>query len=123
MLAIHSRLGEAFLDQVLQEPKRTAIRAKIQKLPRHSLLGDWGYAVPIDNPHCNDPTPDATPVIHVKADTSLLSQSNLRDTHEIIIPVAGEPLPSDSSTAIDGSPLHRMVHISCQIFQSISSLC
>ena len=109
VMVIHSKLGEGFLDRVLQESKRAAIRVKIQRLPRRGLLSDWGYAVPTYDFSCNNLTPAASSGIHVKGETAPLSPSDLRNTHDIIIPMAKEPLLSDSSSSIDASPLQRTV--------------
>ncbi|KAF8440257.1 hypothetical protein L210DRAFT_802559, partial [Boletus edulis BED1] len=105
IMAIHSKLGEDFLDRVLEEPKRATIRAKIQRLPCRGFLGDWGYAFPMYDSSCNNLTPSTTSGIHVKGETAPLSLSDLRDTHDIIIPIAEEPLPSNSGLSVDASPL------------------
>jgi len=74
--AVKSELGVDFLDQALQEPDRSQVHEKIKALPCCSLLGDWGYAVPINkaNSLVADPfIPAAAPQICVgRQNTSLL---------------------------------------------------
>lgn len=121
--ALHSNLGEDFLARVLEETDKVTIRAKIQTLPRRGHLGDWGYAVPSDDSACNDDlqTPDITPGIYVSGEAAPLRQSDLKNVHNIVIPVADEPLPSDSSLSTDANPLHRTVRGGLYIY--ISSSC
>ena len=55
VLAMHSDVGEGFLDQVLKGPEKDVVQAKIQKLSCHGLLADWGYAVPTDDSRSGNP--------------------------------------------------------------------
>lgn len=110
--ATQSNLGVNFLGRVLQETEKVKIEAKIQALSRRGLLGDWGYAVPIQDPSCKDlRIPVNTPGICVKHDseTVVRSQSDLRNTDNIVIPVIDEPLPGDAGLSTDTNPLHRTV--------------
>ncbi|KAF8124294.1 hypothetical protein EV363DRAFT_1299830 [Boletus edulis] len=131
--AMQSDLGVDFVDHVLHGSERARIREKIQKLSRRGLLGDWGYAIPVPNNSSPDSQPQApsataiptgsnsssdmqsqvphhsTPVLHVMDQTkhSVVSPDNLLGTHDIVIPVADEDLPNDTSLAIDKSALQR----------------
>ena len=112
VLAMHSNLGEDFLDHVLQGPEKTRVQAKIQKLSCRGHLGDWGYAVPTDDACSKDFTQGATTGatgVCISGKTQPVSWVNLKDTHNIIIPMADEPLPSGASSLIDTSPLQHTV--------------
>ncbi|KAF8449209.1 hypothetical protein L210DRAFT_3640833 [Boletus edulis BED1] len=76
VLAMHSDVGEGFLDQVLKGPEKD--------------VGDDTGATGI----------------RISGKTEPLSRTNLEDTHNILIPVADEPIPSDTGPSIDTSPLH-----------------
>ena len=104
---MQSDLGMDFIDQVLQEPKHTRIQVKIQKLPRRGLLGDWGYGIPTGDRDSSSTTPG----IQVASETKVLGKKDLRDVHNIVIPVADQPLPEDASASVDASPLQHMVHL------------
>ena len=112
ILAMHSDVGEGFLDRVLKGPEKDVVRAKIQKLSRRGLLADWGYAVPTDDSRSGNP-PQGDDIgatgIRISGKTEPVSCTNLKDAHNILIPVADEPIPSDTSSSIDTSPLHRTV--------------
>ena len=105
VLAMQSDLSMDFVDRVLQEPKRTQIQVKIQKLPHRSLLGDWGYGIPMGDRDSSS----ATPGIQVASETKVLGKKDLRDVHNIVIPVADQPLPEDASASVDASLLQHMV--------------
>ena len=115
--AVKSKLGVDFLDRALQEPDRSQVHEKIKALPRHSLLGDWGYTVPINkaNSLVADPsTLAAAPRICVGQQNAslLVSCAELLNTNNVVIPVADEPFDHDFDTSFDASPLHCMVRIS-----------
>ena len=118
-MAIHSNISEDFLDQALQEPEKAAVRAKIQTLSRRGLLSDWGYAVPMVNSCSKNLTQgDATGAtgVCISGETEPLSRTNLKDTHNIIIPVADEPLPSDTGLSINVSLLQCTVRFQLYIY-------
>ncbi|KAF8548783.1 hypothetical protein OG21DRAFT_1526253 [Imleria badia] len=96
-------LNTDFLNRALQEPERTQLHTKIQSLPHHGLLADWGYAVPITR--CAS---DAPVGVHLKGEENTLPRSELSDGHSIIIPVVDKPLPHSSGSSIDANPLQRM---------------
>ena len=112
VLAMHNDVWEGFLDQVLKGPEKDVVRAKIQKLSCHGLLANWGYAIPIDysqsgNPSQGDDT-DTTGIC-ISGKTEPVSRTNLKDMHNILIPMANEPIPSGTGSSINTSPLHHMV--------------
>ena len=109
---MHSNLGEDFLDHVLQGPEKTRVQAKIQKLSCCGHLGDWGYAVSMDDACSKDFTQGATTGttgVCISGETQPVSWVNLKDMDNIIIPVADEPLPSGASSLINASLLQRTV--------------
>ena len=118
-MAIHSNISKDFLNRALQEPKRAAVRAKIQRLSHCSLLSDWGYAVPTVNSCSKNLTQgDATSAtgVRISGEMEPLSWTNLKDTHNIIIPMADEPLLSDTGSSIDVSLLQCTVHFQLYIY-------
>ncbi|KAF8545847.1 hypothetical protein OG21DRAFT_1491853 [Imleria badia] len=107
-MLMHNNFDTDFLDRVLQEPERTTIHTKIQSMPRCGLLVDWGYAVPVNAAPINvfpadKPTLGATPAVHVEGEDKLIPCTCLKDMHNIVIPVADEPLPSDFGLSTDGT--------------------
>ena len=119
VVAIHSNISKDFLVRALQEPEKAVVRAKIQRLSHRGLLGDWGYAVPTVNSCSKNLTQgDATSAtgVRISGETEPLSRTNLKDTHNIVIPVADEPLLSDTGSSIDVSPLQRTVCFQLYIY-------
>ncbi|KAF8545761.1 hypothetical protein OG21DRAFT_1491948, partial [Imleria badia] len=107
LVLIHDSLGTDFINQVLQEPERTKIYARIQSIPPHGLLGDWGYAVLVDVSSSVKLALGTTPAVRVDGEKQPIPQTDLKDMHSIVIPVADKPLPSDSGFSMDASPLQR----------------
>ena len=117
VMAMQSTLGVDFVDRVLDESRRTRIREKVQKLSCRGLLGDWGYAVPIHGDSSSDKVPPTlvTPPMLCVIDQTVqmepvpVSPDRLHGMHSIIIPMANQPLPNDSSISADESVLQRTV--------------
>ncbi|KAG6374959.1 hypothetical protein JVT61DRAFT_3716 [Boletus reticuloceps] len=105
LVLMHDDPNTDFINQVLQEPERSNMHARIQGISRRGLLGDWGDAVPVNVSPSDEHALCATPAIRVEGETKPLPLTNFKGTHSIIIPVADEPLPSDSGFSTDASPL------------------
>lgn len=107
VLAIHNDLGEDFLGALQVEPEKAELQGKIQKLSRRGLLCDWGYAVPTGD--TEDFTQGDVSGIRSSSENEPLSRAKLTNSHNIVIPVADDPLPHNSDSPIDANPLHRTV--------------
>ncbi|KAI9570933.1 hypothetical protein HD554DRAFT_2037123 [Boletus coccyginus] len=107
LVLIHDDLSTDFINRVLQEPERSNIHAKIQSIPHCGLLGDWGYAIPVNVSPSDKFALGITPAVHVDSEKQPISQTDLKDMHSIVIPIADKSLSSNSGFSMNASPLQR----------------
>ncbi|KAI6021254.1 hypothetical protein EDC04DRAFT_2607232 [Pisolithus marmoratus] len=105
--------------EVLNSAEHTRLEKKIKaEITCHSLLADWGYAVPIQK--CGaDESPiesshsglNGSPRLYVRSPggskMKMKPQNLLEGKDSIVIPIVSESILDSSNTPIDASPLHH----------------